>query len=987
MAVVPVAAVTWLCDISREDAEDDAGSRSDCDMRRHSAGDGCFRIDAVRSTSGDNSFQNGSSLVQSDQNNPGTVPNGHVRPIADPNVVLLGGDPFDKQKYSDGLAAGGVDGLDLSDRAFYPEIYYEGAYHPICGIDFNDEAAATACRDILRVTEYKPDGGDWQAQERFTYGGRVVKMNMILEQDAMPVGACLKDEPLDSCTAGGNAFGDFTGLDGRCMKGNPVGVQIVCHYQCRKFGQRVWTEENKDLALQVHGKMEREAFSDLKICAPFLRNTSTYYLADGTFAAEWTWGGPSYMYQFATLLNVMNEECSANVVEFMCHSFFKECKEVEVEDPLRASANVFLPSLLCKTECERHKAMWDLCMAKIQTNLDDKKIFDSNMATMSEKVYGELSWFFVGEREPPLPAGPDGARSPFDLLDCDAKAGGTWNEIPHEEVVASWIFGRIPQNQFGLGLFNLGVLGWYFPRFMTSEMLYPEISSTYTGPDGVSHDVPCTIPGEADVFKTTCPDPFVDSVLPETNRRCVYACPVHQFSLEDYTTMWTVFVSIGMCSFILNVFMVCTWKLSGRRAFDALPFQLKACVFLGLLYGLVETIPTAILKFDLPCANETVEEVGNSAVCYLSRSGQYMLLGIMVNLCTLTISVHRALVNATSHESNMKVNVLTTTIPFLFMVIAYSLDTDSDDTENYHLNAVRHAFTCSMRFSTMFEEWLVLWLPFCVSGLLTAVFAIASWWKIGDIQVPFGLTKQGGSQVKSEGQKKLEGQRRRLIRIAATVSLCLLLNVGIVLFVTVQQSVWTEHEEKMHNCLTQVGNPDVKDYGFREEDSVKDVCMVPEEHLCRNIAIRTQAKYPIKDAPPFVYRCIWNPAITPWKDSSLICDLNELLDQYPEDHPVSLDQEFLEHFRYPLHCQCECSDLLPNVADRPSTFVMTLAFAAQSMVAAIVALNLGFREDNMDLWRTAIRTTFKSSTQIAATGDDFQFDSKAYEHPESVNDE
>ena len=41
----------------------------------------------------------------------------------------------------------------LSDRPFYPEIYYDGEYHPICGIDFNDEAATTACRDIDRFTE------------------------------------------------------------------------------------------------------------------------------------------------------------------------------------------------------------------------------------------------------------------------------------------------------------------------------------------------------------------------------------------------------------------------------------------------------------------------------------------------------------------------------------------------------------------------------------------------------------------------------------------------------------------------------------------------------------------------------------------------------------------------------------------------------------------------------------------------------------------
>ena len=38
---------------------------------------------------------------------------GHVRPAPDPNVKLLGGDPFDLELYSAGLAAGGVDAFDL----------------------------------------------------------------------------------------------------------------------------------------------------------------------------------------------------------------------------------------------------------------------------------------------------------------------------------------------------------------------------------------------------------------------------------------------------------------------------------------------------------------------------------------------------------------------------------------------------------------------------------------------------------------------------------------------------------------------------------------------------------------------------------------------------------------------------------------------------------------------------------------------------------
>lgn len=271
-------------------------------------------------------------------------------------------------------------------------------------------------------------------------------------------------------------------------------------------------------------------------------------------------------------------------------------------------ANVMFPSLLCKSECERHKAMWDECYANIQKDTAEKELFQSNMEAMS-KLMADFYEDLTGKE---LPTGPDGFRSPFSLIDCDAKGGMAADEIPNEEAAASWILGRYPQTEFDVDSWGLvGMTGWAFPRFMTSELLYPEEFSIYTGPDGVSYEVPCHVPGQADVFdEIICSPPFVNSILPETNRACVHACPVSQFSEEEYTTMWAVFSGIGMCSLALNLFMVGTWKLAGWRQ---TPFQLKSCVYFGLLYGIVETIPTLILKFDLPCEHPTEEEIGSSA--------------------------------------------------------------------------------------------------------------------------------------------------------------------------------------------------------------------------------------------------------------------------------------------------------------------------------------------------------------------------------------
>jgi hypothetical protein len=104
----------------------------------------------------------------------------------------------------------------LADVPFIPEIEHEGRYHPVCGIGFadNDEGAKALCRRM-----------------GFNYGGTAIRTNAIYAKDAMPIGRCNPGEGVESCSAGGNAYGDFTSQGGACATGNPVGVQIVCNEQ------------------------------------------------------------------------------------------------------------------------------------------------------------------------------------------------------------------------------------------------------------------------------------------------------------------------------------------------------------------------------------------------------------------------------------------------------------------------------------------------------------------------------------------------------------------------------------------------------------------------------------------------------------------------------------------------------------------------------------------------------------------------------------
>ena len=97
-------------------------------------------------------------------------------------------------------------------KAFVPEVLFEGKYHPICGHFFWDNnASATAVCNLLGFNN-----------------GKMTITRAKYNVDAMPVGRCKTGEELTKCTGGGNAWGNFTGIDGRCKKGKEVGVTVTC---------------------------------------------------------------------------------------------------------------------------------------------------------------------------------------------------------------------------------------------------------------------------------------------------------------------------------------------------------------------------------------------------------------------------------------------------------------------------------------------------------------------------------------------------------------------------------------------------------------------------------------------------------------------------------------------------------------------------------------------------------------------------------------
>jgi hypothetical protein len=75
--------------------------------------------------------------------------------------------------------------------------------------------------------------------------------------------------------------------------------------------------------------------------------------------------------------NALNPACAANVMSVICSFAYRQCKQVEdrpAENP------VWLPSLLCRSDCERHLETWHSCLDNLEHDPDAKRNFETQMA-------------------------------------------------------------------------------------------------------------------------------------------------------------------------------------------------------------------------------------------------------------------------------------------------------------------------------------------------------------------------------------------------------------------------------------------------------------------------------------------------------------------------------------------------------------------------------------------------------------------------------
>jgi hypothetical protein len=165
---------------------------------------------------------------------------------------------------------------------------------------------------------------------------------------------------------------------------------------------------------------------------------------------------------------------------------------------------------------------------------------------------------------------------------------------------------------------------------------------------------------------------------------------------------------------IPRYYRFCRWGhryLGGPKVNESTPYQLKACVSGGLVYAAVHTLPSLILKYDLPCFDCETElwyertnlhstsidvsltqhmtvftelfllhlcsSIGKSAMCKINRSSIFVLLFIQINLCDMSRDLNFKLTDSSpgnADKNKIRSNifrVLSMFTPVLLLAISY----------------------------------------------------------------------------------------------------------------------------------------------------------------------------------------------------------------------------------------------------------------------------------------------------------------------------
>jgi hypothetical protein len=399
---------------------------------------------------------------------------------------------------------------------------------------------------------------------------------------------------------------------------------------------------------------------------------------------------------------------------------------------------------------------------------------------------------------------------------------------------------------------------------------------------------------------------------------------------------------------------------------------LQGCIYAGLIYAAVETLPVAILGSELTCGSCGTEEwfspslssqfsflfwfeswlvfasdlpfisfhrktncalslcllaccyvvccsTGTSLMCAINRSAPYWLMVILLNLLSWLLQL---LLELKRYRPPNEINVAWVTnafswvFPAALMIVAYMVEGNDTGTAFEILNKSRHSFSCSMRFKDASEEFSLLWAHFtwiCCGIVVVVTLTLSELYESTRGMIRWWSRASAPVSASSPSLRKLKGSAWRMVKLATSVAILQIVNLATRLQTLTTLDAWTASSNLWLQCKLKeddFANQDWEIYGF--EDG-QEICAVG------SWGRMTECFSP----------CSYNATI----------DLLKLYDERIR-YPLLCEQEVADMLSS-YNCECTCDDMV-QVRTPPMEQVM-LSLVSQSMIVVIVGIIMGLR--------------------------------------------
>ncbi len=265
--------------------------------------------------------------------------------------------------------------------------------------------------------------------------------------------------------------------------------------------------------------------------------------------------------------------------------------------------------------------------------------------------------------------------------------------------------------------------------------------------------IPCASNNASYSGHSECPEGFAFYSGTETDELCVFPCRSFLYTREQLDSQFAAYVSTGLTGMVVNFFLIAWYsssflfewiqKRSGKKKkrWSTLPTFVFMCAVLGFLFGSIDTIPAALLKFDLPCSDGCIDEFchGSGLACKVAEPSEYLLLLVFCILLGTLVELYMNVVLSSSPSRIRHVKRCYSMGVFMMMLIvvfacvfADSGALASENDEYRQFVVARDIFSCGPRYSSLVQELVFLTLPFmfvCLALVGITIGMIVNIWK------------------------------------------------------------------------------------------------------------------------------------------------------------------------------------------------------------------------------------------------------------------